>query len=88
VNPTEPSVIAHTALKSFPLLVIPRWCATACTFRTPTFAISWAKIVFTEFAVASMRFIVPASSSAKLCTSQGPLRVAHCGSVMKSSGGP
>ena len=63
VNPTEPSVIAHTVLKKRPLLVIPRRCAIALTFRTPTFAISWAKIVLTEFAVAERRFIVPACSS-------------------------
>ena len=55
---------------------------------TPAFAMSCAKIVFTEFAVASRRFIVPAVSSAKLCTSHGPLFVAHGGSVMKISGGP
>ena len=90
VNPTEPSVIAHACLKYGPpaLSVIPRWFAIAWTFLTPTTEMSWAKIVFTEYAVALSRLMVPAVSSAKLWTSHGPLFVAHAGSVIKSSGGP
>ena len=66
MNPTEPSVIAHAGSKyRLPRgVVIPSLAAVYMTFRTPTFAISWAKIVFTELAVASRRFIVPAASSA------------------------
>ena len=68
--------------------MIPRWCAIARTFVTPIFAMSCAKIVFTEYAVASRRLIVPAASSAKLWTSHGPLFVAHAGRDELSSGGP
>ena len=44
VNPTEPSVIAHACRKYGPFTrsVIPRLCAIACTFLTPTFAMSCA----------------------------------------------
>ena len=46
------------------------------TFLTPAIATSWAKIVFTEFAVALDEVHRPADSSAELCTSHGPLFVA------------
>jgi hypothetical protein len=59
-TPSAPSVSAQAGTR---WLVTPSRCAMATTFFTPTFAISWAKIVFTEFAVALRRFIVPACSS-------------------------
>ena len=49
-----PSVIEHTGCS---FVVMPILCATGTTFQGPTFATSWAKIVFTEFAVALRRFM-------------------------------
>ncbi len=43
---------------------MPMRCATSTTFFGPTWATSCAKIVFTEWAVALTRFIVPPDSSA------------------------
>jgi len=59
------------------------------TASGPTCETSWAKIVLTENAVASIRFIVPAVSSALLCTSHGwAYGPSQRGSGMISSGGP
>src|SRR5205823_6056296 len=80
-----PSVIEQTAWSGD---VMPMRCAHWTTSGGPTLRTSWAKIVFTEWAVASMRLIVPADSSAELCTSHGPLFVWQRGSVMSSPGGP
>ena len=90
MNPTEPSVIAQACRKYGPPIfsVIPRLRAMYCTFLTPILAMSWAKIVFTDCAVAERRFIVPAASSAELWTSQYPLPCLHSGVMMFSSGGP
>jgi MFS family permease len=61
VTACDPRVIEQTAWSGE---VIPIRCATGTTFAGPTLSTSCAKIVFTEFAVASRRFIVPAASSA------------------------
>ena len=53
---------------------IPSECAACTTSCGPffSFVTTCEKIVFTELAVASMRFIDPAASSAKLATCHGP----------------
>ena len=56
-----PSVIEHTGSSGDR---IPMSCAVAATLSGPTSSTSWEKIVFTEFAVASSRVMVPADSSA------------------------
>jgi hypothetical protein len=43
---------------------IPIRCITSTTFDGPTTVTSWAKMVFTEWAVADASDIVPADSSA------------------------
>src|SRR2546421_13079473 len=81
----DPSVIEQTGSSGE---TIPSRCAARTTASGPTFTTSWAKIVFTELAVASMRLIVPADSSAELLTSQGWKFVEQRGSGMSSEGGP
>ena len=61
VTDCDPRAIEHTAWR---WLVMPMRCATSTTCFGPTWATSWAKMVFTEWAVALTRFIVPAASSA------------------------
>ena len=56
-----PRVIEQTG---WSLDVIPIRLATSTTASGPTVVTSWAKIVLTEWAVASARLMVPPDSSA------------------------
>ena len=78
-------MIEHTDCS---LLRMPIWVATCATLLGPTSSTSWAKIVLTEWARESSTLIVPADSSAKLLTCQGPFGPWHRGSAMVKDGGP
>ena len=84
-TPSGPRVIEHTGVSGERT---PIRCATATMRAGPTRTATWAKIVFTDWAIACARVIVPLPSSAKLCTVHAPVALRHRRSGMVSEGGP
>ena len=81
-----PRVMEHTG---WSLDRTPIRRAVLATWSGPTSTTSWAKIVFTELARASLSAMVPADSSAKLLTSHGLyFSSRQRGSSMVTWGGP
>src|ERR671937_1026046 len=84
-TPSGPRVIEQTGFSGER---IPILCATSTTCAGPTRITTWAKIVFTEWAIAWASDMVPAFSSAKLWTIHGPFALRQRRLGIVRDGGP